>query len=48
MEQSQVPSVANEQPYLVPTVLPEDTLMELLQRVANQLDNLSINLVQGA
>ena len=48
MEQSQVPNVANEQPYPVPTMLLEDPHMELLQRVTNQLDNLSINLVQGA
>ena len=35
------------QPPPAPPVTPEDPHLELLQRVTNQLDNLSINLVQG-
>ena len=37
----------NEPPPHVHPVIPEDPHLELLQRVTNQLDNLSINLVQG-
>ncbi|MCO5604491.1 hypothetical protein L7F22_058658 [Adiantum nelumboides] len=42
----QVQNVANEAPPPIPVVL-EDPHLELLQRVTNQLDNLSINMVQG-
>ncbi|MCO5587802.1 hypothetical protein L7F22_041754 [Adiantum nelumboides] len=45
--QPQVQNVAHEVPTQVPTT-PEDPHLELLQRVTNQLDNLSINMVQGA
>ncbi|MCO5566872.1 hypothetical protein L7F22_020555 [Adiantum nelumboides] len=45
--QPQVQNVAHEVPTQVPTTL-EDPHLELLQRVTNQLDNLSINMVQGA
>ena len=48
MEQPQVPNAMTMQPYLVPMVLMKDPHMELLQRLTNQLDNLSINLVQEA
>ena len=48
MEPPQAPSMASGQLHVMTTVLPEDPHMELLQRVTNQLDNLSINLVQGA
>ena len=36
-----------QQPPPAPPVTPKDPHLELLQRVTNQLDNLSINLVQG-
>ena len=39
--------IFNEQPPPAPPATPEDPHLELLQRVTNQLDNLSINLVQG-
>ena len=39
--------VFHEQPPPVHPIIPEDPHLELLQRVTNQLDNLSINLVQG-
>ncbi|MCO5574890.1 hypothetical protein L7F22_028684 [Adiantum nelumboides] len=45
--QPKVQNVADEVPTQVPTTL-EDPHLELLQRVTNQLDNLSINMVQGA
>lgn len=37
----------NEKPPLAPPATPEDLHLELLQKVTNHLDNLSINLVQG-
>ena len=47
----EIQPLANEQqpqqPPPAPPVTPEDPHLELLQRVTNQLDNLSINLVQG-
>ncbi|MCO5610984.1 hypothetical protein L7F22_065232 [Adiantum nelumboides] len=47
VEHPQGPTMADERLPLAPTTTPEDPHLELLQRVTNQLDNLSINMVQG-
>ena len=48
MEQPQAHNIANGQSHQRTTMLLEDPHMELLQTVINQLDNLSITLVEGA
>ncbi|MCO5558438.1 hypothetical protein L7F22_012021 [Adiantum nelumboides] len=47
VEHPQGPTMADERLPPAPTTTPEDPHLELLQRVTNQLDNLSINMVQG-
>ncbi|MCO5575333.1 hypothetical protein L7F22_029133 [Adiantum nelumboides] len=47
VEHPQGPTMADERLPSAPTTTPEDPHLELLQRVTNQLDNLSINMVQG-
>ncbi|MCO5604752.1 hypothetical protein L7F22_058922 [Adiantum nelumboides] len=47
VEHPQGPTMADERLPPAPTTTPEDPHLELLQRVTNQLDNLSINIVQG-
>ncbi|MCO5558987.1 hypothetical protein L7F22_012578 [Adiantum nelumboides] len=47
VEHPQGPTMADERLPPAPTRTPEDPHLELLQRVTNQLDNLSINMVQG-
>ncbi|MCO5610892.1 hypothetical protein L7F22_065135 [Adiantum nelumboides] len=47
VEHPQGPTMADERLPPAPTTTPEDPYLELLQRVTNQLDNLSINMVQG-
>ncbi|MCO5610012.1 hypothetical protein L7F22_064247 [Adiantum nelumboides] len=47
VEHPQGPTMADERLPPAPTTTPEDLHLELLQRVTNQLDNLSINMVQG-
>ncbi|MCO5571669.1 hypothetical protein L7F22_025416 [Adiantum nelumboides] len=47
VEHPQGPTMADERLPLAPTTTPKDPHLELLQRVTNQLDNLSINMVQG-
>ncbi|MCO5601549.1 hypothetical protein L7F22_055672 [Adiantum nelumboides] len=47
VEHPQGPTMADERLPPAPTTTLEDPHLELLQRVTNQLDNLSINMVQG-
>ncbi|MCO5552640.1 hypothetical protein L7F22_006155 [Adiantum nelumboides] len=47
VEHPQGPTMADERLPPAPTTTPKDPHLELLQRVTNQLDNLSINMVQG-
>ncbi|MCO5588649.1 hypothetical protein L7F22_042606 [Adiantum nelumboides] len=47
VEHPQGPTMADERLPPAPTTTPEDPHLELLQRVTNQLDSLSINMVQG-
>ncbi|MCO5563653.1 hypothetical protein L7F22_017300 [Adiantum nelumboides] len=47
VEHPQGPTMADERLRPAPTTTLEDPHLELLQRVTNQLDNLSINMVQG-
>ncbi|MCO5595895.1 hypothetical protein L7F22_049946 [Adiantum nelumboides] len=47
VEHPQGPTMVDERLPPAPTTIPEDPHLELLQRVTNQLDNLSINMVQG-
>ncbi|MCO5571744.1 hypothetical protein L7F22_025492 [Adiantum nelumboides] len=47
VEHPQGPTMADERLPPAPTTTPEDPHLKLLQRVTNQLDNLSINMVQG-
>ncbi|MCO5557281.1 hypothetical protein L7F22_010842 [Adiantum nelumboides] len=47
VEHPQGPTMADERLPPALTTTPEDSHLELLQRVTNRLDNLSINMVQG-